>query len=429
MVFFLHNFCFSLFSVFSTLLLSLLCFPCNSSSPVLRQALELDLGGGPGVGIGIGIGGGGEGQPPPSAPLPGTEPYCQPPPPSCELTPGDFPNLLLYQSYTVIQRFKKTISSDPFHITRTWTGADISKYRGFFLEPPPRLKNSPAVASIDFNGFLLAAPTLAGFLDQFPDLALFHANSNSFSGDLPGLSHLPYLYELDFSNNKFAGEFPSPVLPLFNLAFLDLRYNFFAGLVPPSVFSLPVEVLFLNNNRFSQALPSTVGVGAAAYVTLANNDFTGTIPKSVGATGGGIIEVLFLGNRLSGCLPSEIGNLQKATVFDAGFNKITGQIPLSFGCLSKVEQLNFAGNLLYGEVPAEICRLGNRGRLLNLSLSENYFTSLGNGCSELLRRGILDVRKNCIQGCTGQRPPEECALFLACRKNCPAVQYVPCYSW
>jgi hypothetical protein len=30
------------------------------------------------------------------------------------------------------------------------------------------------VASIDFNGFGLCAPSLAGF----PDLALFHANSN-----------------------------------------------------------------------------------------------------------------------------------------------------------------------------------------------------------------------------------------------------------
>ncbi|KAK8954429.1 hypothetical protein KSP39_PZI001739 [Platanthera zijinensis] len=430
-----HNFCFSLFSVSSTLflLLSLPCFPCNPSPEarrlIDRQTLEVGIGSGPAIGIGIGIGGGS--YTPPSSPV--SEPSCPPqnppPPPPGDLTPGDFPNLLLYESYVVIQRFKKTIYSDPFHITGTWVGPDISKYRGFFLETPPRFKNNtPAIASVDFNGFRLGAPTLAGFLDQFPDLALFHANSNGFAGTLPGLTHLPYFYELDLSNNKFAGEFPSSVLPLFNLAFLDLRFNFFAGAVPPSVFSLPVEVLFLNNNRFSQPLPSAVGRTTAPYLTLANNDFTGAIPSSIGETGGTLIQVLFLGNSLSGCLPAGIGRLQKATVFDAGFNKITGPIPLSLGCLSKVEQLNFAGNLLYGEVPAEVCRLANRARLLNLSLSENYFTSLGSGCLDLLRRGILDVRKNCIQGCAGQRSPEECALFLACRKYCPAVEYVPCYS-
>ncbi|KAK8959290.1 hypothetical protein KSP40_PGU016435 [Platanthera guangdongensis] len=231
-----------------------------------------------------------------------------------------------------------------------------------------------------------------------------------------------------FHNNKFADEFPSSVLPRFNLAFLDLRFNFFAGAVPPSIFSLPVKVLFLNNNRFSQPLPSVVGRTTAPYLTLANNDFTGTIPSSIGETGGTLIQVLFLGNSLSSYLPAGIGRLQKATVFDARLNKITGSIPLSLGCLSKVEQLHFAGNLLYREVPTEVCRLANRARLLNLSLSENYITSLGNGCLDLLRRGILDVRKNCIQACAGQRSPEECALFFACRKYCPAFEYVPCYS-
>ncbi|PKU61847.1 uncharacterized protein At4g06744 [Dendrobium catenatum] len=427
----------SIFLLHAFLCFLLLSRPCNSSSN--RQTLQ--------IGIGIGIGGGNAPPSPESEPIcpPPPPPPCPPPPspkprppplppkppspPPGELTPGDFPNLLQYRSYKVIQRFKRTIYSDPMKIISTWNGPDLSKYKGFFLETPPRYKNiTPTIASIDFNGFRLGAPTLAGFIDGFPDLALFHANSNGFGGTLPNLTKLPYLYELDFSNNKFSGEFPTAVLPLSNLSFLDLRFNHFAGVVPPSIFLIQLGFLFLNNNLFSQPLPADLGRTGAAYLTLANNGFTGGIPASICEANATLIEVLFLGNQLSGCLPAEIGQLRKATVFDAGFNKITGPIPPTLGCLRKVEQLNFAGNLLYGEIPDEVCKLGvdGGGRLLNLSLSDNYFTSLGKSCLNLLQRGILNIKKNCILGFADQRPPAECALFLARRNYCPWHDYVPC---
>ncbi|PKA62560.1 Uncharacterized protein AXF42_Ash012146 [Apostasia shenzhenica] len=419
------------------LFLFLISFPCINALNLSQEAIS--------IGIGIGIGGGGpspsEPQPncpppptPPSPPPPSLPPVSPPPipqPPPKGLTPGDFENILQYRAYKVIQRFKRTIYCDPKKIIGTWRGANLRKYKGFFLETPPRFKNNtPTVASVDFNGFTLCSKSISGFIDQLPDLALFHANSNGFGGTVPSLTGLQYLYELDLSNNKLSGSFPSAVLPLNNLRFLDIRYNFFAGAVSPIVFFLPVEVLFLNNNGFSQPLPVSLGRTTAKYLTLANNGFTGPIPKSIGFLSSTLIEVLFLNNRLSGCLPSEIGQLRKTTVFDAGFNEITGTIPLSFACLVRVEQLNLAGNLLYGEVPDEVCRLGidGGGHLLNLSLSSNYFTSIGYSCWKLLWRGLLDLRKNCIPGVPQQRPAAECARFFI-RKHyfCPLLNDIPCY--
>lgn len=136
--------------------------------------------------------------------------------------------------------------------------------------------------------------------------------------------------------------------------------------------------------------------------------------------------MLLLNNKLSGCLPQEIGLLSVATVFDAGFNHITGPIPWSFGCLLTVEQLNLAGNLLYGEVPDLVCRLATDGNLANLSLSGNYFTWLGHSCWRLITAGVLDVRRNCILGLPDQRPPTECARFLWRPKYCPFRYEVPC---
>ncbi|XWS24199.1 hypothetical protein CRYUN_Cryun28dG0080300 [Craigia yunnanensis] len=85
--------------------------------------------------------------------------------------------------YPVIQKFKSIITSDPLGITKTWLGSDICTYKGFYCDNPPDNKSAVAVASIDFNGFQLSAPTLDGFLGQLPDIALFHANSNNFEGN------------------------------------------------------------------------------------------------------------------------------------------------------------------------------------------------------------------------------------------------------
>lgn len=190
------------------------------------------------------------------------------------------------------------------------------------------------------------------------------------------------------------------------------------------------QVLFLNNNNFTGQLPAELGFTPAQYLTLANNKFTGPIPSSIVHAANTLLEVLFLNNQLSGCLPFEIGLLRKATVFDAGTNLLTGPIPLSFGCLKKIEQLNLADNKLYGEVPDALCRLGipGAGNLMNLSLSDNYFTSLGHSCWILLKKGVLDVRKNCIPGVPDQRSPEECKWFLWQKKYCPLNTYVPCQS-
>ncbi|XP_062227079.1 uncharacterized protein At4g06744-like [Phragmites australis] len=348
--------------------------------------------------------------------------------------PWKFLNQKLAALYPVIQAFKRTITCDPLGVTATWVGTKLcdsfrggGMYKGFYCDYPPDAPTTLTVASIDFNGFGLCAPTLAGFIDKFPDLALFHANSNNFSGDVPDLTGLPYFYELDLSNNNFSSAFPDTVVPLGNLLFLDLRFNRFVGTVPPPVFGLTVEALFLNNNGFSGRIPDSFGSTTAEYLVVANNQFTGPIPRSIYNTSATLSEVLFLNNKLCGCLPYEIGLVEGLVVFDAGGNEITGPIPLSFGCLGRVEELNLAGNQLYGNVPDVVCLLAKTGKLQNLSLSDNFFHSVGPHCMELVRSRVLDVRRNCIPGFPDQRPALECSWFYADpTKHCPFVPHIPC---
>ncbi|XP_065847042.1 uncharacterized protein At4g06744-like [Euphorbia lathyris] len=331
--------------------------------------------------------------------------------------------------YPIIQNFKSLITSDPLGITKTWNGSDICTYKGFFCDNPPYNKSAITVASIDFNGFQLSAPTLDGFLDQLPDIALFHANSNFFSGSLsPNIANLPYLYELDISNNQFSGPFPSAILGMNGLTFLDIRFNFFTGSVPPQLFAQEFDALFLNNNNFMTTLPDNIGSTHILYLTLANNRIIGSLPGGIFKEFSSLTEILLLNNQLTGCLPYEIGLLDEAIVFDAGNNELTGPLPLSLACLEKVEQLNFAGNMLFGMVPELVCKLQN---LVNLSLSDNYFTVVGPLCRVLIQKGVLDVRNNCIPGLAFQRSVVECAMFFALPKMCPdmwSYTYRPCKS-
>ncbi|XWS39921.1 hypothetical protein CRYUN_Cryun18bG0096300 [Craigia yunnanensis] len=329
--------------------------------------------------------------------------------------------------YPIIQAFKRRITEDPLNITGNWVGSDICNYKGLYCENPPDNISALALAGIDFNQFLLAAPTLEGFIDKLPDLAFFHANSNKFSGSVPDVSKLPYFYELDISNNVFSGAFPTPVISVKDLSYLDIRFNSFKGTVPPQIFEQALELLFINNNDFTATLPENFGSTPVLYLTLANNKLTGPIPRSIGNLNSTLIEVLLLNNKLSGCLPYEIGFLKELKVFDVENNILTGPLPRSLACLEKIELLNFANNLLYWEVPEELCALGN---LANLSLSDNYFTKVGPVCRKLINNGVLNVRQNCIRDLPEQKSLLQCAEFyLKYIRFCPypsTYKIIPC---
>ncbi|TYJ44198.1 hypothetical protein E1A91_A03G206200v1 [Gossypium mustelinum] len=344
---------------------------------------------------------------------------------------GCFRNQRLAKAHTVIQTFKSKILVDENSkkFTKTWRGTEVCNYKGFTCDIRPDV-NETAVASVDFNGAKFAGPNgylpLDGFIDKLDDLAIFHANSNNFTGTIPyEVSKIKYLYELDLSNNQLSGDFPMNVLKATNLTFLDLRFNSIKGLVPQQVFNLDLDVLFINNNNFEQRLPENLGDTPVLYLTFANNKFTGPIPTSIGKAPN-LLEVLFLNNKLTGCLPYEIGNLSQATVFDVGSNKLTGPIPYSFGCLKKIELLNLAGNEFYGEVPETVCQLKN---LQNLSLSYNYFTQVGPTCRDLIMKKKLDVKNNCILDLPFQRSEAECTAFFSRKLYCDrkdSFKWVPC---
>ncbi|XP_021753351.1 uncharacterized protein At4g06744-like [Chenopodium quinoa] len=390
-----------------------------------REALGIVIGGEP-----ISIGGS------PAPEMPKNCPPPQPPPTPCPPPPSSPPPSLgesrVQIATNVIQQFIKGIDTDNCSLStkvKYMKNPNLCANPKFGCAPLPNKKEN-GLYSIQFNGCYIKGKniTLDNFINNVPDVSIFHANSNYFGGKIPVLSGLPYLFELDLSNNKYTGKFPINVLSATKLTFLDLRFNQFVGPVPPELFNLQVLALFINNNYFEQDLPLNLGSTPAAFLTFAHNRFTGPIPRSIGQASNTLLEVLFLDNSFSGCLPYEIGLLKKARVFDVSKNVLTGPIPRSFACLGKMEYLVLEKNEFYGPVPEEVCMLPH---LRKLSLCDNYFTQVGPECMKLIQKGVLDVRHNCILGLPDQRSPDNCAFFFKRPKTCGDFEnkmhkYLPC---
>ena len=279
---------------------------------------------------------------------------------------ADIPANLLRDLHTA-KAFAKRVSG-PQQILSNWTaaGSDLCSWSGFYCDIVPNT-NALGLASIDFNEFGLAGNLkLTGFIDKLTDLALFHANGNGFSGEVPDLSRLQYLYEIDLSNNEFSGPFPQSVLRANLLGFLDLRFNQFSGAIPDNVFTAypSLDALFLNDNKFSGQIPNTIGSFPGEYLVLANNHLSGSIPDSL-ASAIQLKEFLASGNRLPGSIPDAIGYLPNLELFDVSNNKLTGTVPEMLCASKSLQSIVLTGNKLSKNL-GPICQASKANGILQI---------------------------------------------------------------
>ena len=103
---------------------------------------------------------------------------------------------------------------------------------------------------------------------------------------------------------------------------------------------------------------------------LGDNKLTGEIPTGLGDFSN-LYWLILGGNNLSGEIPAELGNLTELQLLDLGPNQLTGEIPGWLGDLTKLRALLLRGTHLTGEIPEE---LGSLTNLETLYLSDNRLT-------------------------------------------------------
>ena len=123
--------------------------------------------------------------------------------------------------------------------------------------------------------------------------------------------------------------------------------------------------------RLTGKVPSELGgLSNLRSLYLYGHQLTGPIPMELG--GLAKLESLYLhDNQLTGPIPSDLGGLTNLRSLYLSRNQLTGPIPVELGGLSNLEQLSLDQNQLTGGIPAG---LGGLANLESLYLHENQLT-------------------------------------------------------
>ncbi len=248
-----------------------------------------------------------------------------------------------------------------------------------------------------------AAPAALGSLDGLKTLIL---DNNALEGTLPReLGNLSALQTLSLKRNQLTGIVPPELGNLSNLTTLDLSENCLIGNIPAALTTMPnLKILALNDNHretcgeiaitgpvaelygnpadqkvesgLYPSIPAALGNGNAnglprlEQLRLQGNRLSGTIPTELGNLS--TLKQLRLGNNmLSGGIPAELGSLSALTDLRLGDNRLSGSIPPQLRTLTSLTMLHLQNNQLTGAIPAE---LGQLAALTSLSLHRNQLT-------------------------------------------------------
>ncbi len=132
-----------------------------------------------------------------------------------------------------------------------------------------------------------------------------------------------------------------------------------------------VSELDLSGNRLSGELPPELGdLSALTVLGLHENELRGPIPSAIGRLTA-LRELYLGGNALSGELPSALGRLTALRELHLGGNALTGVLPVWLGDLQELRELGLDRNQFSGSIPTE---LGKLTRLTRLYLDRNQLS-------------------------------------------------------
>ncbi|CAN6886705.1 unnamed protein product [Brassica oleracea] len=198
--------------------------------------------------------------------------------------------------------------------------------------------------------------------------------------------------ELNGSPKEFAG------LPF--LERIDLSRNFLSGSIPPEWGALPLVNVSLLGNRITGPIPKEIGnITSLVFLALEFNQISGKLPPELGNLPN-IRRLLLSSNNLSGDIPSTFSKLTTLTDFRISDNQFTGTIPDLIQNWTELGKLVIQASGLVGPIPSTIGSLTKLTdlRISELSGSESPFPPLQN---------MISIKTLILRNCnlTGELSP------------------------
>ncbi|XP_076900237.1 putative LRR receptor-like serine/threonine-protein kinase At1g56140 [Bidens hawaiensis] len=203
-------------------------------------------------------------------------------------------------------------------------------------------------------------------LGRLTDLRSLAFDTNNFSGPLPPeLGNLRRLQQLYIDSSGVGGEIPSTFANLQNLVTVRASDNEFTGRLPDFIGNWTrLESLRFEGNSFEGAIPHSFSNLTSLQDLRISGLSNGTLDfiKDLKS-----LRILVLrNNRITGSIPTDIGEYQNLTMLDLSFNKLSGEIPRDLVNSSQLSFLFLGNNSLNGTLPDV-----KSATLVNLDFSYN----------------------------------------------------------
>ncbi|TYJ34356.1 hypothetical protein E1A91_A05G162800v1 [Gossypium mustelinum] len=170
-----------------------------------------------------------------------------------------------------------------------------------------------------------------------------------------------------FKLQSLPGVLPSELVNLPYLKEIDFAYNYLNGTIPPEWASMQLEFISVFGNRLSGNIPTYLGnITSLTYLDLEANQFSGQVPPEIGK----LVDLRTLrlsSNGLTGNLPVQLEALKNLTDFRINDNYFNGSIPAFIWNWKKLERLEMQASGLEGPIPSSISALEN---LVTLIISD-----------------------------------------------------------
>ncbi|KAF8035539.1 hypothetical protein BT93_C1539 [Corymbia citriodora subsp. variegata] len=361
---------------------------------------------------------------------------------SCQLGP-EFPSWLRNQNdlETVVLNNAKILGTIPdwfLQLDLQLDELDIG-YNQLIGEPPTSLMFLDVRSNVDLSSnlyeeIITSGPIPPNIGELMPYLTDLDVSQNALNGTIPlSIGNMTTLTTLVISNNYLSGEIPQFWSDLSLLYILDMSNNNLSGPIPREVGLLSSLMFFIvSKNNLSGELPSSFqNCSSLASLDLGENRFSGNIPAWIAESIPSLLILRLRSNSFTGEIPPQICSLSYLHIVDLSHNSLSGSIPACMGNLTSlkmeltdadrvryqgrltvvakgkilqydertlylVNSLDLSDNRLSGEIPEALTSLV---RLWTLNLSMNHLTGripIDIGKLEWLE--TLDLSSNNLSG-------------------------------